>query len=479
MTNEEKFEEIKNIEKGLGIFEKALNTRTMGESDGVQFANPQENGDNNLTINNEGGILDEDIIGSARIKRTIMKVFPPYNESESDANEWSTRWAHREGVENGAQKLAFYKGRCYVIGKYESADLKYQIEGTIDKKDLENAINEVKKHAKNVKYGVQRNSDRLADVDKGRTSDGGNGRGISNIATQHKRESGGVQQLGENQIGEWGIQGNSSRSDERNSQDRQTAGINSDIQFSSPVASAETETKNDIKISSNKAKNYYDRYARTAKKDIGKMFGIPGARIGALDGNFDTLAGEYFHTGKISESSKEALFEKAWKEGVIIDDTNKEFAKELRKDLKSSKLYISPEEAHDIPDFGIWSRSQIGNMYISTKNGYSIDSKYSELSQQYPDLFPDDIIAPSDQLLRIAEVMERLKPLEYTLEEREAEFKEDYRKEFMKGIDEFEKRLSDVSRYEKARELSDVQNAYGRDELTVEEAELQLIKYVS
>ena len=243
---------------------------------------------------------------------------------------------------------------------------------------------------------------------------------------------------------------------------------NPDIQFSSPVASADTER--DVKIKSNKAKNYYDRYARTAKKDIGKIFGIPGARIGALDGNFDTLAGEYFHTGKISESSKEALFEKAWKEGVIIDDTNKELAKDLRKDLKSSKLYISPEEAHDIPDFGVWRRGQIGNMYISTANGYPIDSKYSELSQQYPDLFPDDIIAPSDQLLRIAEVMERLKPLEYTLEEREAEFKEDYRKEFMKGLGEFEKRLSDVSRYEKARELSDVQNVYGRDELTVEEA---------
>ncbi|MBQ2897615.1 MAG: hypothetical protein IJE46_04770 [Clostridia bacterium] len=243
-----------------------------------------------------------------------------------------------------------------------------------------------------------------------------------------------------------------------------------DVQFSALVADAEAKSENDIKISSKKAENYYNRYSNTAKKDIGKIFGIPKARLGAIDGDFDKLAGEYFKNGKISEESKNALFEKVWKEGIIIDDTNKDFAKALRKDLKSSKLYISPDEAHDIPDFGVWRRSQLGNMNLSTINGYPIDSKYSELSQQYPDLFPDDIIAPSDQLLRIAEVMERLKPLEYTLEEREAQFKEDYRKEFMKGIGEFEKRLEDVSRYEKARELSDVQNVHGRDELTVEEA---------
>jgi len=246
---------------------------------------------------------------------------------------------------------------------------------------------------------------------------------------------------------------------------------NPDIQFSSPVASADTEAESDVKIKSNKAKSYYERYSRTAKKDVGKLLGIPKSRLGVIDGNIDTLAGEYFHNGKISDASKEALFEKAWKEGIVIDDSNTEFAKSLRKDLKSSTLYISPEDAKDIPDFGVWRRSQLGNMMLSTKNGYSVDSKYQELNAEYGDnYFPLNITAPSDQLLRIAEVMEKLKPVEYTLEEREGQHKEDYRKEFMKGLGEFEKRLEDVSRYEKAKELSDVQNVYGRDELTVEEA---------
>ena len=55
-------------------------------------------------------------------------------EAESDANEWATRWAHREDIENGAQRLSFYKNRCFVISKYETVDLKYQIDGVISKK---------------------------------------------------------------------------------------------------------------------------------------------------------------------------------------------------------------------------------------------------------------------------------------------------------------------------------------------------------
>ena len=155
----------------------------------------------------------------------------------------------------------------------------------------------------------------------------------------------------------------------------------------------------------------------------------------------------------------------------MIDDTNADLAKDLRKELKSSKLYISPDEAKDIPDFGAWRKSQIGNMMVSTANGYPVDSKYQELNAKYGDnYFPLDITAPSDQLQRIAKVMEGLKPVEYTLEERESEAKEDYRKTFLKGLGEFEKRLSDVSRYERARELTDVQQLYNRDELTIDEA---------
>ena len=250
---------------------------------------------------------------------------------------------------------------------------------------------------------------------------------------------------------------------------------NPDIQFSSPVASADTkasvEAESDVKIKSNKAKNYYDRYVRTAKRDFGKLLSIPRSRLGVIDGNIDTLAGEYFHTGKISDASKEALFEKAWSEGVIVDDTNTDFAKALRKDLKSSKIYISPEDAKDIPDFGAWKNKQLGNMILSTKEGYSVDSKYQELNEEYGDnYFPLNITSPSDRLLRIAEVMDKLKPVEYTLDEREGAHKEEYRREFMKGLGEFEKRLSDVSRYEKARELAEQPSLYGREELSIEEA---------
>ena len=57
----------------------------------------------------------------------INDVFPPYNESESEANELATRWAHREDVETGAKALLSYHGRWYLIQKFDSMDLGYLI----------------------------------------------------------------------------------------------------------------------------------------------------------------------------------------------------------------------------------------------------------------------------------------------------------------------------------------------------------------
>ena len=61
------------------------------------------NKDNNSLIVNSGEMLDKsEIIGYMPMTRVEMKTFPPYNESKSGANEWSTRWVHRHDVENGA-----------------------------------------------------------------------------------------------------------------------------------------------------------------------------------------------------------------------------------------------------------------------------------------------------------------------------------------------------------------------------------------
>lgn len=165
--------------------------------------------------------------------------------------------------------------------------MKYQIDGVINKKELENAINEVKKREELAKYRTQGVSDRFINSDKERDSNGRDGRGVSDNATQYGPESNSVSRLGENETEQWELRGNTSGSDEYDSKNRQVAGVNNDIQFSSPIASADTDVESDVNIKSNKAKNYYDRYSKTAKKDIGKILGIPRLRLGVIDGNVD------------------------------------------------------------------------------------------------------------------------------------------------------------------------------------------------
>ena len=60
-------------------------------------------------------------------KPKIWGTFPPYDKSFSEANELATRWAHREDIEAGYQKAISYHGKWYLIEKFDSADLGYQI----------------------------------------------------------------------------------------------------------------------------------------------------------------------------------------------------------------------------------------------------------------------------------------------------------------------------------------------------------------
>lgn len=94
------------------------------------------------------------------------------------------------------------------------------------------------------------------------------------------------------------------------------------------------------------------------------------------------------------------------------DDTLGQLYPELRDGFKKARLKLTDELKGDIvynydsiPNF---KRQMRGALDISEKGTQGVDTYYEELKGMYPDLFPDDIINPSDQLQRIAEVAEML-----------------------------------------------------------------------
>lgn len=92
---------------------------------------------------------------------------------------------------------------------------------------------------------------------------------------------------------------------------------------------------------------------------------------------------------------------------TLNDGLYQEYA-ELRSYLKKTPLRISEEESHDIPDYNSWRKHYLGKVRIG-KGKTNVDQVYQELSQMWPELFPQEgteaaPVAPSDQLLHIAEV---------------------------------------------------------------------------
>ena len=92
---------------------------------------------------------------------------------------------------------------------------------------------------------------------------------------------------------------------------------------------------------------------------------------------------------------------------TINDGLYQEYA-ELRSYLKKTPLRISEEESHDIPDYNDWRKHYLGKVRIG-KGKTNVDQVYQELSQMWPELFPQEgteaaPVAPTDQLLHIAQV---------------------------------------------------------------------------
>ena len=87
---------------------------------------------------------------------------------------------------------------------------------------------------------------------------------------------------------------------------------------------------------------------------------------------------------------------------------------EIRKELRGRKISISDDYRADLESAGGYEgiRKQNFGTFSLSKDGAPIDTVYDELNEKYPTLFPDDIVNPADQLIRLSNVLEDLKAVE-------------------------------------------------------------------
>lgn len=160
---------------------------------------------------------------------------------------------------------------------------------------------------------------------------------------------------------------------------------------------------------------------------------------------------EAMRGGKISTETRESIFRQLFEGGTV---SNRELVdKELKDWLKKMKLTISKQDAGDIADFGAWRKSTMGKLGgVKVADRGDIDIRYMELSDKYPEYFPKDIVVPSEQLQRIAEVAEGLKyqqiPLADTVDDG---MKAGMREEFDAAMDTLEGEVAKITRFTNER----------------------------
>jgi hypothetical protein len=101
------------------------------------------------------------------------------------------------------------------------------------------------------------------------------------------------------------------------------------------------------------------------------------------------------------------------------DNSTSQEYHDLQHMVKKTPIKISDYDKKDIADWNDYRKSNFGNMTIS-QNGISIDSFYQELSSAFPHLFDSHReTSPSEQLQKINDTLQSLKPKKYRLSGKE------------------------------------------------------------
>lgn len=151
----------------------------------------------------------------------------------------------------------------------------------------------------------------------------------------------------------------------------------------------------------------YDELADTTRLDDGAVKNISKALTDVLSLNRKESqlikeVVQQYSTSEMPDKAelfweiKERFGEKYYTETI-------EDVAEVRAALRKYRLNVSESIKVGISDYNTFRRSLFNKVTIA-KDGMAVDTAYQELSELYPSFFPEDIINPTDQFLRIAEV---------------------------------------------------------------------------
>lgn len=163
------------------------------------------------------------------------------------------------------------------------------------------------------------------------------------------------------------------------------------------------------------------------------------------------MADEYLEKGSISPETRQLLFEKAYSQAVIVDAEFYEQYKHIKDHLRTTPVTISDRDKLDIADFNDFRKRAFGSLKIVNEGGLPVDTAYQELQSMAPELFPESITHPADQLVRMFDASRSIQVTEKTVQDYFGKYEPEYRKgaqsAFEEAIAEATGKLWEVKRF--------------------------------
>lgn len=199
-----------------------------------------------------------------------------------------------------------------------------------------------------------------------------------------------------------------------------------------------------------KAEKYQSRQEKYFIESISDSLGISKfADKTSLKGKVNELTNE-LKNGTATPEKIDNLFNTILEDGIQVDFSFYNQYRPLKESIRNSRIFVSDniKNEFDKGEYNNFRRTNLGNLTL-TKDGVPVDSFYQELTQTNPELFPDDITNPTEQLRRIAEVQNSIVATENNLNmyiDDNGVFKQGARIEFDKALDKLTKEAEQVKK---------------------------------
>lgn len=219
-----------------------------------------------------------------------------------------------------------------------------------------------------------------------------------------------------------------------------------------------------------KGREYLAGVERKMVNSIAKQLNVPYyAKREKLMPIMQKLSDTYLETGRINSETEQHLYDEALDEMLVINREFYDQYKDVKDWIRTVGVSLSKQDQADIADFADFKKRAFGTVKI-VKDGTPVDTAYRELREMAPELFPESITHPADQLQRIYDVARSIEVSKQTLDEAYGENAEEVRQWYRNDMntammEEVLPELKKVKRYaDQTAAMEERENAFPKTE---------------